>query len=544
MAGARAVRLDGAKDAEAGGTEAAGGLPLDGLLRRAASIAPDRPALSDAPNRAHLIGGAPRSLTWAELDGVVDRLAGRLRDLGCATDTVIATQFPLASDALIALLAISRAGLIAAPIPLGWGRRETVAQLQRIGARAVLTAGRAGPLDCADLMRHAAAEVFSVRFVLSIGGPALDGVVPLDDLFALTDSPPRVAVARSGDAAAHVVLVTAEASPAGQAAVARSHAQVIAGGLAAFAAGNPDGEAVIAATLAPDTFAGIALQVVPWLMGGAHLIAHPPLALRVLAETLNATGTTHVVAPAALAGVLAATAAPTLRHVALAVRTARHAEALAGVTFAAAVDAFLAAGESALIPMSGGAIPLGKAAGLQGAVDVETGTSAAGTLLVRGAMVPQTAFPPGAERGDPPVWHVDGHGFHETGLAVAFGAEDGTLILTGGERGLIAVGGRRFCEADIRAAYAEAGGDIAPVVKPDPVLGERVAGVIGDGRAIQGLAARLVDSGLTPLGIPGGTRRGGPLPFQDTNRPEGDALAGTQAVLEQLLQVAKAAARR
>lgn len=528
------------------GAEASGGLTLDGLLRRAAEIAPDRPALSDAPNRAHLIGGAPRALTWSQLDALVDRLAARLRDLGCATDNVVATQFPLASDALIALLAISRAGLIAAPIPLGWGRRETVAQLQRVGARAVLTAGRAGPVDCADLMRHAAAEVFSIRFVLSIAGPALDGVVPLDDLFEETGAPPRVAVARTGEPAGHVVLVTAEAAASGHAAVARSHAQVIAGGLAAFAAGGADEQAVIAAAMAPDTFAGIAMQVVPWLMSGAHLIAHPPLALRVLADSLGAAGTTHVVAPAALGGVLAEANAPALRHITLVARSARHAEALAGLPLQPAMDGFLAVGEAALIRITGadGAIPLGKAAGAQGSVAVETGTSAAGTLMVRGAMVPAAAFPPGAERGQPPFWIIDASGFHDTGLTVAFGAEDATLVLTGGERGLVTVGGRRFAEADIRAAYAEAGGEIAPVIKPDPVLGERVAGVIGDGRALQGLAARLVDSGLTPLGIPGGTRRGGPLPFQDTSRPDANGLAGTQAVLEQLLQVAKAAARR
>lgn len=534
----------------------AGHATLDGLLRRAADIRPHSPALSDAANRPHLIGGEPRHLTWGELDAVCDTLAARLRLLGLPTDSVVATQFALSSDAVIALLAIARAGLIAAPVPLGWGRRETVAHLQRLGARAILSTGRAGPLECADMMRFAAAEAFSVRAVMSIGGPALDGVMPMDDALEPLVEGERIAIERSGNPADHVVLVTADAAPEGHLAVARSHNELIAGGLGAFMAGVPDETSVIAATLAPDGFAGLALQIVPWLMSGGHLIAHPPLALRALLDDLAETATSHLVLPAAAAPALARTAPEalaSLRHLTLAARRADEV-AMAVAPGDLAHDTYFIAGEVALARMSGEdrAIPLGPdtfASGSgQAPVLVETRIGPAGTLQMRGAMVPQGAFPPGAERGLPPTWSTDADGFRDTGIPAASGKAAKSAVPAGPEAGIVAVGGRRFAESDLRAAYAEAGGEVAPVIRPDALLGQRVSGIIGDGRALIGLASRLAETGVTPLGIPGGSRQNGPLPFEDTHTkdtsPGRDALADTQAVLEQLLSVAKAAARR
>ncbi len=534
-------------------TGVAGRATIDGLLRRMAATRPHNPALRDASNRPLIIGGSVLNLSWGELDGIVDAAAGRLRALGLPTDSVVATQFALCSEAVIALLAIARAGLIAAPIPLGWGRRETVVHLQRLGARAILTAGRAGPVECADLMRHAAAECFSVRAVLSIGGPALDGVMALDDVLDASNEAERVDIERADNPADHVVLVTADATPAGHIAVPRSHSELIAGGLSVFIAGAPDEGSVIAATLAPDTFAGIALQVIPWLMSGGQFVAHPPLALRALIDDAAESATSHLVLPAAAAEGLGQgdpEALASLRHVALLARRGADTVLAAATAHSFNRDIFLAAGETGLARVAGddGALTLGVDGGGQTPALVETRLGAKGTLLMRGEMVPQSAFPAGAEHGLPPFWSTDAEGFRDTGIPAAPGATPKTLLLVGEAAGIVAVGGRRFAESDLRAAYAEAGGEIAPVVRPDPLLGQRVAGIVGDGRAIVGLSQRLAETGVTPLGVPGGTRQSGPLPFEDTRpkdtSPGRDALADTQAVLEQLLNVAKAAARR
>jgi len=537
-------------------TGAAGRATLDGLLRRAAEIRPAARALADAPNRPHLIGGEPRQLTWAELDGLVDALAGHLRDMGLPVDAVVATQFAMSSDALVALLALSRAGCIAAPIPLGWGRRETAAHLQRLGARAILTAGRIGPMESADMMRFAAAESFSVRFVLSLGGPALDGVIALDEVLSGTPAPRRIELERPDNPADHVAIVTADALADGHVAVPRTHNEVIAGGLAAFVAGVPDEHSVFAAALAPDAFAGIALQVVPWLMSGGTLIAHPPFAPRIILDRLAPDGVTHAVLPiAAGAAVIASplSARPSLRHLALLTRRpVGDIDTSEAEADGLAVDLFHGFGETAVVRTiagTAGAITLGPdshtSGGGQPPLLVESRVGEDGTLELRGAMVPQSAFPPGSENGLPPFWSVDAEGFRHVGMPAAADKPHRTITVGSKEQGIVSIGGRRFSEAELRAVYAEAGGEIAPVVRPDPVLGERVSGVVGDGRAIVGLAARLMETGITPLGIPGGTRQAGQMPFEDTRPKEPpllDPMTEAHSALAQLLSVARAAA--
>ena len=549
----------GRKDGTAG---VAGHATLDALLRRAAEIRPQSRALADAPNRPHLIGGEARHYSWSELDGLVDALAGRLRHMGLPTDAVVATQFAMSCDAVIALLAVLRAGCIAAPLPLGWGRREVSAHLQRLGARAVLTAGRIGPVESADIMRYAAAETFSVRFVMSLGGPVLDGVIPLDDVMADPTVADRVEIERAGNPADHVAIVTADAVAEGHIAVARSHNEVVAGGLAAYVAGVPDEHSVFAGALAPDGFAGIALQIVPWLMAGGTLVAHPPLAPRIIRDRLAPDGVTHAVLPVALGEyVVAAPLAerPQLRHLALLARRPVSAESFAAAAEdGLAVDVFYGIGETAVargLRGAGGAITLGPDTHTSGSgqspVLVETRVGPDGELALRGAMVPVHAFPPGAENGQPPFWSTDASGFRATGMPAAADKATRSIAIGSREAGVVSIGGRRFAESAIRGAYAEAGGEIAPVIRPDPLLGERVAGIVGDGRAIVGLAARLVESGLTPLAIPGGTRQTGQLPFEDTRPketaikdPEGilDPLGDAHSALAQLLSVARAAA--
>ena len=218
-----------------------------------------------------------------------------------------------------------------------------------------------------------------------------------------------------------------------------------------------------------------------------------------------------------------------------------------------AVDVFHGFGEAAMVrALKGtpGLLTLGPdthtSGGGQSPLLVETRIGADGTLELRGAMVPQTAFPPGAENGLPPYWSVDAEGYRHTDFPAATDKQRKTLTVGSREAGIVCIGGRRFAEAGLRAAYGEAGGEISPVIRPDPLLGERVAGVIGDGRAIVGLAGRLVDSGLTPLGIPGGTRQAGQLPFEDTRPREEppllDPLSESHSALAQLLSVARAAA--
>src|SRR6185503_2099628 len=117
---------------------------LDDLFRRAGVRHPDAPALADPPNRASFTDGAPRILSYAQADRAISAIAERLRGLGLQTDAVVAIQMPNTVESVIACLGVLRAGMIAAPLPLLWRRRDLVDALGRVSAKAIVTCARAG----------------------------------------------------------------------------------------------------------------------------------------------------------------------------------------------------------------------------------------------------------------------------------------------------------------------------------------------------------------------------------------------------------------
>src|SRR4029079_2250254 len=156
----------------------------------------------------------------------ISALAARLRGFGLPTDSVVAIQLPNTVESVIALLAVMRAGLIAAPLPLLWRHADAAAALSRIAARALIGCQRIGNTVHSDLAMHIAMETFTIRFVCGFGENLPDGVVPIDAIFDSGANAPLIE--RCGDAADHVALVTFDVAPEGIVPVARSHAELIA----------------------------------------------------------------------------------------------------------------------------------------------------------------------------------------------------------------------------------------------------------------------------------------------------------------------------
>ena len=111
---------------------------------------------------------------------------------------------------------------------------------------------------------HIAMETFTIRFLCGFGENLPDGVVPIDDIFAGRGEPPSIE--RYGDASDHVALVTFDITAEGIVPIARSHAELIAGGLAVHLEARIEPEAVVLGALALASFAGLATTVVPWLL--------------------------------------------------------------------------------------------------------------------------------------------------------------------------------------------------------------------------------------------------------------------------------------
>lgn len=234
-------------------------LTLDDLFRRAGVRHADAIALTDPVC----------DFTFAQADRAISAMAARLRAFGLATDAVVAMQLPNTIESAIALLGILRAGMIAAPLPLLWRQQEMVAALSRAGAKAIIT------FDAqADIAVQAAAELFPIRAVCGFGRDLPDGVTPLDDVLASSVEFFQPFM-RAGNAAAHVAAMTFDVIAGGIVPAAHSHSELIARGLDVVGEAGLVEDAAALSTIPATSFAGIALTVMPWLLGGGTLVLHP-----------------------------------------------------------------------------------------------------------------------------------------------------------------------------------------------------------------------------------------------------------------------------
>ena len=140
---------------------------------------------------------------------------------------------------------------------------------------------------------------------------------------------------------------------------------------------------------------------------------------------------------------------------------------------------------------------IGAPHGSAGAFTVaETTRTVAGTLALRGPMVPAHAFPPGAERGREPHLSVDAAGFTDTGFRCRLDRDSNTLALTGPPGGITTIGGYRFRQNAVDWLVANADLDATIVALPDAYLDARLAGSAPDRAAT---AKELHARGANPL---------------------------------------------
>src|SRR5882724_5068944 len=255
---------------------------LDELFRRALSRNPDGVALVDPADRAAFTDGPARRLTYTQADRAISALASRLREFGLPTDAVVAIQLPNIVESVIALLAVARAGLIAAPLPLLWRHADAAAALSRVAARALIGCQRVGDAVHGDLAMQIAMETFTIRFLCGFGENLPDGVVPVDAIFDGRDEPRPID--RPGEAADHLALITFDITADGIVPVARNHNEMLAAGLAVHLEAGIAPDTVFLGALAPASFATLASTVMPWLLSGGTLVLHHPFAPQVFAS--------------------------------------------------------------------------------------------------------------------------------------------------------------------------------------------------------------------------------------------------------------------
>lgn len=502
---------------------------LDDIFRRAAARHPQALALADAPNRSTFTDGAARYLTFAQADAAVASLADRLQRLGLPADSVVAVQLPQTVEGVVTFLAILRAGLVAAPLPLLWRRAECVAALAPVGAKALITCSRVGDTGHAALAMQVAAALFPVRYVCAFGQALPEGVIPLDDIFSPAAAPalPFATIERSGPAAAHLAAVTFDTAADGIVAVARNHVELLAGALAGVLEARMAPDGVLLSCLPISSFAGLAMGLVPWLLTGGSLILHHPFDRAVLASQFEDLRCDHALLPGPLAGRLADAGLLSAQHGLKSVLGVwRAPERLAGSTSwtregVTLIDvsvfgetAVIAAARRAGRPAPFAAGPVTAPYRAASAVTVcEIARTTGGTLAFRGPMVPRHAFPPGRERtgfGN----RIDDEHFVDTGFTGRIDPATQELIVTGPPAGLVSVGGYRFSLRELQDEVARTDEESRIAAFPDAFAGHRLAGQAADRASVR---QALAERGANPLLVRAFRDRG------DTARPAGKA---------------------
>jgi len=432
-----------------------GRLTIDELFRRIAAQLPDALALCDPPNREAFTDGAPRRLTFAAAEQAVAATAALLGSLALPPDSVVGIQLPNITENVLTMLGVLRAGMIAAPLPPAWRHPEAVAALSGVSAKVLITSARVGAFDHGHLARQIAAEVFSIRYVCSFGARLPDGVVALDGVFsapagAAAPGPDGLDRIPRSDAASHLAAISFDVGAEGVIPVARSHAELLAGGLGVLIESRLAERTTMLSAVLPSSFAGICVTLLPWLLSGSALLLHQPFDAEMFVRQRREDRCDTLILPGQLAAPLAGIDIPAAERPTRVIASWPSPELLAGsptwrdpAAIFVDVSSF---GEAVAVPTRRGTsgrpspLALGPVTAPRERADgiaiAELARTEAGTVAARGAMVPRDAYPLGAAQSGLPGFKIGPGGFLDTGYPCRVDPVTGALVIASRPAGL------------------------------------------------------------------------------------------------------------
>ncbi|MEU4535502.1 class I adenylate-forming enzyme family protein [Streptosporangium sp. NPDC023825] len=277
---------------------------IDRLLRAQVSARPGALAIADPPNKADLLPGGVKRLTWAELDAEVDRVAGVLRGRGAGPGDVVAVQLPNSVELAVTFLAVIRVGAVVTPFPVQY-REYELNQLCALAGVTIFVTSAA-----------AAARVPTIIPSLTWGA-GLDTATPLDTV-PTPDAPsggpdPSSREPQPGSLSHEGQGVPYEAHPADPVTICwtsgteatpkgvpRCHYDWLAVASTCAEAPGLTEDDVILNPFPMVNMAGIGGVFLPWLKTGAVLVQHHPFDLPTYLGQIAAEGVTYTLAPPAL----------------------------------------------------------------------------------------------------------------------------------------------------------------------------------------------------------------------------------------------------
>lgn len=134
-------------------------------------------AIVDPVDKSDYVDALPRRVTWAELDGEVDRLAAMFLQSGVRAGAVIGIQLPNTVEQVVVILASWRVGAIVSLLPIDSTAADIVEVCNESCASAFVTAVRIGGSRGAERVMSVRSRIPTLRTVFGYGVGVPDGVV-------------------------------------------------------------------------------------------------------------------------------------------------------------------------------------------------------------------------------------------------------------------------------------------------------------------------------------------------------------------------------
>lgn len=266
---------------------------INGALAAAVLARPTNEALVDPPNRAAVMWGEPRRLTWAAVDAAVDAIGADLVDAGVGPGNRVGIQLPNVVELPLTILACLRLGAVAVPFPVQHRAHELGFGFSAAEVTVMVTGPRHDRPDADEEIAQASAAAGHPVRIVGVEPAGAPHRLDLDS----GRSPATGHLARPDDVATVCWTSGTTGTPKG---VPRRHRMWLASG--AFQVSQlglgPDDRLLCPFPVV--NMAGIGGMLVPWVMTGAALHLHHPLDLGVFLTQMHQEQITYTVAPPAL----------------------------------------------------------------------------------------------------------------------------------------------------------------------------------------------------------------------------------------------------
>jgi acyl-CoA synthetase (AMP-forming)/AMP-acid ligase II len=273
------------------------------LVIDTAVVTPDAEALVDPPNRAELIPGEPRRLTYRTLVAQVENLAAALLGAGLRKDDVLMVQLPNTVEIVQVLLACARLGVICSPVPVQFRTHELRYVMPLLEPKAFVTCAEFESHAHLEMIRGLQPEFPSLSTLIATGGGLPDGVIALDGLLL---EPQDTAALRAelelypvdaNDIFTVCWTSGTEADPKG---VPRSHNHWIAPAWAPIDGALLPRGCTVLCPFPMVNLSGIGAMMTVWILTGGKMALHHPFNLPVYMQQIAVEQAQFPVAPPVL----------------------------------------------------------------------------------------------------------------------------------------------------------------------------------------------------------------------------------------------------